>query len=69
MASLEQQEGRTGDAAAHLREALQIATRVGGQVSLLDDLDCVGHLCAITGRHAEAITVWAALETIRRREV
>jgi predicted ATPase/DNA-binding CsgD family transcriptional regulator len=68
MAFLDQQEGRTADATAHLREALQIATRAGGHISLLDSLDSVGHLCAITGRHAEAITVWAALETIRRRE-
>jgi DNA-binding CsgD family transcriptional regulator/tetratricopeptide (TPR) repeat protein len=68
MAFLDQQEGRTGDATAHVREALQIATRAGGHVSVLDALDCVGHLFAITGRHIEASTVWAALETIRRRE-
>ena len=68
MAFLDQQEGRNGDATAHVREALQIATRAGGHVSALDALDCAGNLFAITGHPAEAVTVWAALETSRRLE-
>jgi DNA-binding CsgD family transcriptional regulator len=28
---------------------------------LLAGLDCCGHLCAATRRHAEAVTVWAAM--------
>ena len=46
------------DAAAHLREALQIALQIGGWDA--DNLDNCGHLCAATGRHADAVTVWAA---------
>jgi DNA-binding CsgD family transcriptional regulator/tetratricopeptide (TPR) repeat protein len=68
MVILDLQAGRTGDAAAHLREALQITTRAGGWVSVLDDLDCCGHLCAATGRHAEAVTVWAASATLSQHE-
>ena len=51
----------SGDAAAHLREALQLAMRTGNWLELLNGLDGCGHLCAATGRHAEAVTVWAAL--------
>ena len=60
MATLDLQAGRIEDAAAHLREALQIAARTGGRVELLNGLDCCGYLCAATGRSAEAVTVWAA---------
>jgi DNA-binding CsgD family transcriptional regulator len=31
-------------------------------------LDCCGHLCAATGRPAEAITVWAALAALLQQE-
>jgi predicted ATPase/DNA-binding CsgD family transcriptional regulator/DNA-binding XRE family transcriptional regulator len=58
MALLDLRTGRTEDAAAHLREALQIALRSGNWIG--DYLDYCGHLCAATGRHAEAITAWAA---------
>ena len=60
MAILDLQAGRVEDAAAHLREALQIAVRTGGWAELLNGLDCCGYLCAATGRRAEAVTVWAA---------
>ena len=55
--------GRTGDAAAHLREALQISFRTGTWSA--DTLDYCGHLCAATGRPAEAVTAWTALEVLR----
>ena len=58
MAELDLQAGRTEDAAAHLREALQLALRSGFILAYY--LDCCGHLCAATGRHAEAVTAWAA---------
>jgi DNA-binding CsgD family transcriptional regulator len=58
MAELDLQAGRTEDAAAHLREALQLAVRTGFWLAYY--LDCCGHLCAATGRHAEAVTAWAA---------
>jgi predicted ATPase/DNA-binding CsgD family transcriptional regulator/transcriptional regulator with XRE-family HTH domain len=58
MALLDLQAARTEDAATHLQEALQIALRSGNWFG--DYLDYCGHLCAATGRHAEAITAWAA---------
>jgi predicted ATPase/DNA-binding CsgD family transcriptional regulator len=60
MAILDLHAGRNDDAAAHLREALQIAARTGGRGRVLDVLDCCVYLCAATGRRAEALTVWAA---------
>jgi predicted ATPase/DNA-binding CsgD family transcriptional regulator len=53
--------GRTGDAAARLRELLHIATQSGVRALLQAGLDCSGHLCAATGRPAEALTAWAAM--------
>jgi DNA-binding CsgD family transcriptional regulator len=58
MAELDLRAGRTEDAAAHLREALQLAVRTGFWLAYY--LDCCGHLCAATGRYAEAVTAWAA---------
>jgi predicted ATPase/DNA-binding CsgD family transcriptional regulator len=53
--------GRVSDAAAHLRESLRVATRIGEQTELFNGLDNCGHLCAATGRWADAVTLWAAL--------
>ncbi len=64
LATLEVQAGRLQDAAAHLHAGLQIAVRIGSRGELINGLDCCGYLCAATGRHAEAVTVWAALGTI-----
>jgi DNA-binding CsgD family transcriptional regulator len=50
--------GRVDDAAAHLREALQISLRAGSWLG--DYLEACGYLCAATGRYAEAVTAWAA---------
>jgi DNA-binding CsgD family transcriptional regulator/tetratricopeptide (TPR) repeat protein len=58
---LDLRAGRTGDAATRLRELLHIATQTGVRAILQAGLDCCGHLCAATGRPAEAITVWAAM--------
>ena len=60
MAMLDLQAGRTDDAAAHLREELQIIARTSSQLDLPAGLDCCGYLCAATGRPAEALTLWAA---------
>ena len=48
------------DAAAHLREGLQVAVRAGSWFELLTGLSQCGDLCAATGRSAEALTLWAA---------
>ena len=55
---------RIDDAPAHLRELLQIATQTGLRPLLPAGLDCCGHLCAATGRPAEALTVWAAVSAL-----
>jgi predicted ATPase/DNA-binding CsgD family transcriptional regulator len=67
MAVLDLRAGRTGDAAAHLREALQVELRTGDWTDLLNSLDDCGLLCAATGRYAEAVTLWAAWAGLSRR--
>jgi len=68
MVVLDLGSGRFEDAAAHLREALQTALRIGGRARLLDDLDCCGYLCAMTGRYADAVTAWAAVVALQGHE-
>jgi DNA-binding CsgD family transcriptional regulator len=58
---------RVEDAAAHLREGLQIAVRSGGWLEMIECLDCCGHLCAATKRPAEAVTIWAAWAALSRQ--
>ena len=57
---LDLRAGRTGDAAAHLREGLHLAVRTGSWLDLRFGLFQCGDLCAATGRAAEALTLWAA---------
>jgi predicted ATPase/DNA-binding CsgD family transcriptional regulator len=68
MVVLDLASGRYADAALHLREALQTALRTGVRRKVLEDLDCCGYLCAMTGRSAEAVTVWAAMVVLQGRE-
>jgi DNA-binding CsgD family transcriptional regulator len=58
MVLLDLRAGRAKDAAAHLREALRLSLRTGAMT--WEPLDYCGHLCAATGRPAEAVTAWAA---------
>src|SRR5215469_13715828 len=67
LARLKLRAGRLDEAAGHLREALQISTRTGDRIGLLDGLDWCGYLCAATGRAAEAVTVWAARAALHRQ--
>ena len=68
MADLDLRAGRTGDAAAHLREALQLAIRTSNWSDpLINGLYQCGTLCAATGRDAEALTVWAANAALYER--
>src|SRR6185312_2779435 len=60
--------GRLQDAAAHLREALQLATRTGHWNETGNALDGCGLLCAATGRPAEAVTLWAARAALRQHQ-
>jgi predicted ATPase/DNA-binding CsgD family transcriptional regulator len=68
MVVLDLGSGRFEDAAAHLREGLQTALRTGVRARLIDDLDCCGYLCAMTGRYADAVTVWAAVVALQGTE-
>jgi DNA-binding CsgD family transcriptional regulator len=68
MATLDLRAAGIQDAAAHLRESLQIAARTGDQFDLRNGLDCCGYMCAATGRLEEAVTVWAAYAALSRRE-
>jgi predicted ATPase/DNA-binding CsgD family transcriptional regulator len=65
---LDLRAGRTGDAAAHLREGLHLAARTGSWLDLLVGLFRCGYLCAATGRAAEALTLWAACAAVGRDE-
>ncbi len=60
------QTGRPGDVMEPLRETLQIAANAGKRLRVIDALDECGYLCALTGRHAEAVTLWAARDVQSR---
>jgi DNA-binding CsgD family transcriptional regulator/tetratricopeptide (TPR) repeat protein len=60
LARLDLAAGRLPAAAAHLRESLQVATRIGEQTEQSNCINICGHLCATTGRWADALTLWAA---------
>ena len=62
MVEVDLRAGRTGDAAAHLREALRVAVRTGNWLDLRTGLSQCGNLCAAIGRAAEALTLWAAVD-------
>jgi DNA-binding CsgD family transcriptional regulator len=68
IADLDLRAGRTGDAAAHLREGLRLAMRTGNWLDLQPALSQCGELCAVTGRAAEALTLWAACAAAGQRE-
>jgi predicted ATPase/class 3 adenylate cyclase/DNA-binding CsgD family transcriptional regulator len=67
-ANLDLRSGRTQDAAACLRESLQITMRTGIWFELINILYHCGDLCAQTGRPAEAIAAWAAYDAFAQRE-
>ena len=60
MADLDVRAGRFQDAAAHLREGLQIVMRAGDLWHVGNGLWNCALLCTATRRYAEAATVWAA---------
>jgi DNA-binding CsgD family transcriptional regulator len=65
--SLALRAGRADEAAVHLRELLLITARTGATIELCNGLQHCGFLCVATGRHAEAVTVWAAHAVLRQR--
>jgi predicted ATPase/class 3 adenylate cyclase/DNA-binding CsgD family transcriptional regulator len=68
MADLDVRTGRFQDAAAHLREGLQIVMRGGDFLNADSGLWNCALLCAATGRHAEAATLWAAWDAYARQQ-
>jgi DNA-binding CsgD family transcriptional regulator/tetratricopeptide (TPR) repeat protein len=60
MVDLDVRAGRFQDAAAHVHELLQIAVRAGDVWNAGNGMWSCVWLCAATGRHAEAATLWAA---------
>jgi predicted ATPase/DNA-binding CsgD family transcriptional regulator len=60
LAMLDLQAGRPQEAGAHIRETLGLAAQTRNRLRLIDCLDACGHLCAATGRPAEALTLWVA---------
>ena len=68
MVTLDLEAGRLQDAAAHLREALQLDTRTGTWLGCTASWMWCGLLCAATWRYAEAVTVWAAHAALMRHE-
>ena len=59
MVDLELRAGQVTEATVWLRQALALSARTGTLV-LIDCLEMCAHLCAQTGRWAEALTLWAA---------
>jgi DNA-binding CsgD family transcriptional regulator len=60
MADLERLAGNPAEAGAYLQEALAVASRIGHSLALSSLIEPCGHLCAATGRWADAVTLWAA---------
>ena len=64
MADLDLRAGRIKDAAAQVREGLQIAAPAGNRFNVVNGLWYCGLVCMAAGRYAETITVWAAETTL-----
>jgi predicted ATPase/DNA-binding CsgD family transcriptional regulator len=64
MADLDLRAGRANDAAGRLREAVRLMLSSGEWFMMMAVLERCGHLCAATGRPADAVTAWAAMETL-----
>jgi predicted ATPase/DNA-binding CsgD family transcriptional regulator len=67
MANLQLMAGSRAAAAANLREAVGIAVRIGDHVNLTNLIQECGFLCAVTGRWADAVSLWAAHAADRER--
>jgi predicted ATPase/DNA-binding CsgD family transcriptional regulator len=66
MARLDLLADRNQDATVHLREQLRIALKTGGEAFMRMGLRGATHLCALTGRHAEAVALDAALNSVQQ---
>jgi DNA-binding CsgD family transcriptional regulator len=61
MSVLARETGRVAEARAHLSDSVEISVYAGYRMRLVDVLEEGGFQCAMTGRYAEAITLWSAL--------
>ena len=69
MADLDVQACRFQDAAAHLREGLQIVMRAGDRCDVAGNgLWACALLCTATRRYADAATLWAAQDVHARQQ-
>jgi len=68
LAVLDLEAGRPRDAAANLRESVQLCTRSGDWEAFDGELECCALLCAATRRPAEAVTLWAASAACLRQQ-
>jgi predicted ATPase/DNA-binding CsgD family transcriptional regulator len=59
-ADLDIMAGRPAEAGAHLRQAIEICSRIGYGAILIECLDSCGYLCAATARWDQALTIGAA---------
>jgi predicted ATPase/DNA-binding CsgD family transcriptional regulator len=64
LVDLETRLGRPADAATYLREATNLMLRTDIRIEMMNVLFGCGELCAATGRFADAITAWAALDAV-----
>ena len=60
MADLDRLAGNPAEAGACLEEAVAVASRIGHSLALAVLVEQCGHLCAASGRWADAVTLWAA---------
>jgi DNA-binding CsgD family transcriptional regulator/tetratricopeptide (TPR) repeat protein len=67
MADLDLRAGRAADAAGRLREAVHLMLSSGEWFMMVGVLERCGQLCAATGRPADAVTAWAAMETLMQQ--
>jgi DNA-binding CsgD family transcriptional regulator len=67
MADLERLAGDPAAAGMHLGEAIGVASRIGHSLCLAGLVEQCGYLCAATGRWADAVTLWAALDADWKR--
>jgi len=68
LALLDLAAGRPHDAAANLRESVQLCTRSGDWGGFVEPLEYCALLCAATVRPAEAVTLWAAAAACRQQQ-
>jgi len=63
----EWQTGAMADVRVHVREATDVAFRIGDRSILRYFVEECAEVCATTGYRAEAVTLWAALEAEQQR--